>query len=75
MPGVRDAHVWGWAGGRGQGLTRTRAAWDHIREAGDVCVQGEAMVLWGWEHVYGGCGAAVCEGRHALECFLGEMEL
>lgn len=33
------------------------------------------MVLWGWEHVYGGCGAAVYEGRDAVECFFGEMEL
>lgn len=25
---------------------------------GNVCVEGEAVVLWGWEHVYGECGKA-----------------
>lgn len=41
-------------------------------EARDVCVQGEATVLWGCERVCGECGAAVCEGRDAVECgFLG----
>lgn len=65
----------GVARGLWQGLTHTRAAWGHICEAGDVCIQGDVMVLWGWECVYGGCGAAVCEGRGALEWFLGETEL